>query len=117
MGSSSIPQYLSAARQVHYMYTGTQVPTYPLVEHVLRAYSKWEEANFPKEDVRCGVAAHDMLRVWHCGMETQSLIELRDCAALNFSYIQNGLWESSVMSALENKVWFVGQSLFGRVSI
>lgn len=41
VGSTSIPQYLTAVRQIHDMFTGTDVPAYLFVALVIRAYSRW----------------------------------------------------------------------------
>lgn len=49
--TASIPQYISAVRSIHKMYTETEVPPFPFMDVVLRSYRKWEEAKFPNETV------------------------------------------------------------------
>ena len=98
VGSTSIPQYLSAVRQMQLVLTGEAVPSFPFVGHVLRAYRKWEEANHPAPDVRCGIPAEYVQRMWCLGMTTESLPTLRDCAVCVFAFCFNGLRESSVLS-------------------
>lgn len=115
VGSSSIPQYLSAVRRMHELYTGRPVPTYPFVDVVIRAYGKWEEQQYPKESVRCGIDATIMLRVWNLGMHTPSLYMLRDCAVCVFTYCMNGLRESSTMSMEAVKVHFRDDELLARL--
>lgn len=57
VSGNSIPQYLSAVRQMHLLVVGTPVPSFPFVWHVLRAYRRWEEDNFPLPAVRGGIPA------------------------------------------------------------
>lgn len=57
-----LPQYLSAVRQIHLLRVGTPVPTFPKLYYVLRAYSKWEEENYPQE-VRVELSATNVQRI------------------------------------------------------
>lgn len=82
VGSSSLPQYLSAVRRMHELYVGRPVENFPFVEVVVRAYGKWEEQGFPTESVRCGIDATTALRIWSLGMRTGTLAVLRDCAVV-----------------------------------
>ena len=98
VGSASIPQYLSAVRQMQLLLTGTPVPPYPMMVHVLRGYRRWEEQNFPQQVVRCGIPASLLQRICHLGLTTDTQSLLRDSAMCVLSYVMNGLRESSVAS-------------------
>ena len=115
VGASSIPQYLSAVRRMHELYTGRAVPVFPFLESVIRAYGKWEEAEYPKDLVRCGVDAEKMLRIWNLGMQAPTLGVLRDCAVCVFSYCLNGMRESSTMTLEASKVRAEGDALTARL--
>lgn len=115
VGAASIPQYVSAVRRMHELYTGRAVPAYPFLESVTRAYGKWEEAKYPKDLVRCGVDAEKMLLIWNLGMMTPALSVLRDCAVCVFAYCLNGLRESSTMTLEANKVRVEGDTLSARL--
>lgn len=115
VGVTSIPQYVSAVRRMHELYTGRAVPSYPFLESVIRAYGKWEEGNFPKELVRCGVDAQKMLMIWNLGMQTPLLSILRDCAVCVFAYCLNGLRESSTMTLEASKVHVQSDALTARL--
>lgn len=86
VGSSSIPQYLSAVRQMQVVVLGTPVPSYPFVWNVLRGYLQWEGLNYPQPDVRCGVPASILQQIWSLGMETSNVAVLRNAAACVFAY-------------------------------
>lgn len=68
VSSTSIPQYLSAARQMQIALTGLAPPQFPFVKHAHRAYKKWEEEDFPKLEVRMGITADVVQRIWYLGM-------------------------------------------------
>ena len=86
------------------LYTGRQLPSYPFLESVIRAYGKWEEGNDPEDLVRCDVNTQKMLMIWNLAMRARVLSVLRDCAVCVFSYYLNGLRESSTMTLEESKV-------------
>ena len=98
------------------LYVGQPVPHYPFLDAVVRGYAKWEEQNYPKDRVRCGISAEVALRVWNMGMSTPVLATLRDCTAVVFAYCFNGLRESSVMTLLTSKVSFLPGSMSCRLS-
>lgn len=102
--SSSVPQYMSAVRQMQLTLTGVSVQSYPFVQHVLRAYKRWEEDKLPMSSVRCGISADSMQRIWGLGMSTTSIRMLRDTAACVLAFCFNGLRESSVLSLEEDAV-------------
>lgn len=116
-GATSIPQYLTAVRQMHQLVTGQSVPKLPFVDIVQRAYGKWEEEHFAREEVRCGVPATAMMEVYELGMRATDLRKLRDCAELIFAYLFNGLRESSTMSLETAIVSTTTEALYARVSI
>ena len=70
--------------------TGKTVPTFPLVSHVIRAYSRWEESNYPTEEVRCGVPAALVRKIWAPGMSTTTSSIVRDCVMVLWAYCFNG---------------------------
>ena len=98
VGSASIPQYLSAVRQMQLLLTGVPVTPYPMMVHVLRGYRRREELNFPQQTVRCGIRATLLKRICHLGLTTDTQSLLRDASMCVLSYIMNGLRESSVVS-------------------
>ena len=57
VSSTSIPQYLSAVRQMQRHALGVAVPDFPLVTDVARAYARWEDDKFPQLEVSCGAPA------------------------------------------------------------
>lgn len=59
VSASSLPQYISAVRYMQELLLRNSVLSFPFVNLVIRAYGKWEEEVFPKENVRCG-----LLSVW-----------------------------------------------------
>lgn len=117
VSSASIPQYLSAVRQMHQTTLGYAIPSFPLVAALIRGYSRWEEANFPKTEVRCGIPATIIQRIWGLGMSTSSPATLRDAASCVFAYCLNGLRESSVLSILPPNVSLDGNAMTARLSL
>lgn len=117
VSSKSIPQYLSAVRQMQQVTLGVSVPNYPLLKAVIRGYTKWEEANFPLREVRCGISASVVQRIWGMGMSTDSPALLRDAALCVFAYCMNGLRESSVLSILHTNVAMDSNKLTARLSV
>lgn len=115
VGATSIPQYISAVRRMHDLYTGRPLPSFPFLDSVIRAYGKWEESKYPRELVRCGMDAQKMLMIWNLGMRTPVLNMLRDCAVCVFSYCLNGLRESSTMTMETSKVRIEGNALTARL--
>lgn len=115
--ATSIPQYLTAVRQMHQFVTATSLPRYPFVDIMMRAYSKWEEEYFPVDMVRVGIGADTMMLVFNLGMTTTDMHVLRDCAALVFCYQFNGRRESSVMSIPEENVVITAEAVHARVVI
>lgn len=116
-GAASLPQYLSAVRQMQLVLTGEQVPPYPFLNHVIRAYKKWEEEQHPSEEIRCGIPADSVQAIWALGMQSTSSMEVRDCCACVFAYCFNGLRESSVMSLLESQVTLTDDQVVARLSV
>jgi len=117
VGSSSIPQYISAVRQMQLLLTGTPVPSYPMMVHVLRGYARWEEAKYPKQDVRCGVPASVVQRVWGLGMRSATTSVVRDAAMCVFAYCFNGLRESSVASLESRHVHLSPEEMKVRLTV
>lgn len=96
--------------------TGTQVAKYPFLVHVLRAYERWEEENYPALATRCGIPATVVQAVWGLGMSTRTPSTLRDCALVVFAYCLNGLRDSSVISLLSANVNISGTEMVARLS-
>lgn len=71
--------------------TGTSVPNYPFLAHVLRAYQRWEKQQFPQPEVRCGVPASVVQAMLGLGMAPNSQGLLRNSAMVVFAYCVNGL--------------------------
>lgn len=117
ISSSSIPQYLSAVRQMKVMLTGLSVPEYPLLPHVLRGYEKWEAENFPTPSVRSGLSCSIMQRIWGLGMSSYVPQTVRDCAACVFAFCFNGVRDSSVMSIRSSNVSLTRLSMRARLSV
>ena len=117
ISSTSLPQYLSAVRQMHLMSVGTAVPEYPLVQQVLRGYDRWEEMYFPSSDVRCGISAAVVRQIWKLGMDTESLSMLRNTSACLFAFCLNGLRESSVVSLPVTNVEISSSRLSVRLTV
>lgn len=113
----SIPQYLSAVRQMQLVLHGTAVPAFPFVWHVLRAYKRWEEQNYPQTAVRCGVPASVMKQIWALGMDTEEISVVRDAAVTLFAFCVNGLRESSVLSLEHRYVVFSDDRITARLSV
>ena len=63
VSSASIPQDLIAVRQMHHTTLGYAIPSFPWVAALIRGYSRWKEANFPKTEVRCGITAKIIQRM------------------------------------------------------
>ena len=116
VGSTSSPQYISAVRQMQQVSMGVPVPNYALVPVLLRAYGKWEEANFPQAAVRNGISSQVMQQVWGMGMYTQSPSLLRDAAVCLFAYVMNGLRESLVMTITVEDVELSDEVMSARLS-
>ena len=104
VGSTSLPQYISAVRQMQQVSMGVPLPNYALVPVLLRANGKWEEAKCPQAVVLTGIASQVRQQVWGMGMSTQSLSLLRDAAVCLFAYAMSGLRESSVMTIIVEDV-------------
>lgn len=68
MSGKYIPKYLSAVRQMQVTWNGKDVPHYGYLDMVVRVYRSWKEVNYPRDDVRCGVSADHMKRVWSLGI-------------------------------------------------
>ena len=117
IGSSSIPQYFSAFRQRQLTTAGNPVPDFPYVKHVLRAFSRWEEQEFPVASVRVVINASQIKAIWELGMTSQNRNVIRDAAMCVFAYSLNGLRESSVASLLANNVSFTADSMTARLSV
>ena len=117
VSAASLPQYLSAVRQMHLAVIGEAVPSFPMVWHVIRGFRKWEEANFPQRTVRAGVPASIVQRIWALGMETSSLSLLRDAAIVLFAYLLNGLRESSVASLKTSNIILTESNIVARLSV
>lgn len=98
ISSRSVPQYISAVRQMQVVLTGVPVPTFPLLPHVLRGFERWEEERFPPPDIRSGLSSEQVQRIWGMGMATSLAQTVRDCAVCVFAFCFNGLLDSSVMS-------------------
>ena len=116
VGSTSLPQYISAMRQMQQVSMGVPVPNYAMVPVLLQAYGKWEEANFPQAAVRNGISSQVMHQVWGMGMSTQSPSLLRDAAVCLFAYVMNGLRESSVMTVTVENVDLSDEVISARLS-
>lgn len=52
IGSSSIPLYFSAVRQLQLLTNGVSVTELPFFPHVLRAFQRWEEKEIPQSKFR-----------------------------------------------------------------
>lgn len=101
---------------MHELYVGRPLPSFPFVDFLVRAYGKWEEKQYPKETVRCGIDASAAQMIRSLGMQTSDMLMLRDCAAFIFSYCLNGLRDSSTMSIEASKVNFSRGSQSCRLS-
>lgn len=97
--------------------TGEQVPSFPFVYHVVRAYKRWEESQFAQESVRLGVSASTVQRIWGLGMGTTSSTLLRDAAICVFAFCLNGVQESSLISLLTSNVEIDANTLTARLSV
>lgn len=115
VSAASLPQYVSAIRQLQIAMTKVPVPDFPMVPHVMRGYARLEEANFPQDEVRCGISADIMMKVWALSMSSPTLSTIRDCAASVFSFCFNGLRESTVMSIYASKVAFAEDTMAVRL--
>ena len=82
--------------------TGVEVCPYPFVQHVMRAYKRWEEDHFPMATVRCGLSTKVLKRIWGLGMSTSSFSVLRDSAVCVLDFCFNVLREISVLSLRED---------------
>lgn len=89
----------------------------PFVSHVLGDYARWEEENHPQEDVRCGLSAKQLLRVWELGMSSMDIEEVRAASMTFFAYSCNRLRESSVASILVDNVELLPNSVTARRSV
>lgn len=116
VGHSSLPQYLSAVRQMQRTVTGDSMPDFPLVSHLLRAYGRWEEEKYPRRAVRCGIPASVVQQIWGLGMSTDDPNVLRDAAVCVFAYCMNGLRESSVLTVEEANVTLTPDAMTVRLS-
>lgn len=58
-----VPQYLSAVRQMHLLYVGSEFPPFPFADLVLRSYKKWETDLFPSKTVLVGASAEVIQQV------------------------------------------------------
>lgn len=99
------------------MVCGTEMGTFPILPHLIRAYSRWEEDQFPEVAVRCGVSSSHIQHMWGLGMSTTDPRMLRDCAAVVFSFTVNGLRESSVLTIKEQDVSLSETTLVARLSV
>lgn len=117
ISSRSVPQYLSAVRQMQLVLTGVPVPAFPLLPHVLRVLERWEEDKFPPLDIRSGLSAEHVQRIWGMGMSASLLQTVRDCAVCVFAFCFNGLRDSSVMSIQAKDVRSDQMHLRARLSI
>jgi len=117
VSSTSLPQYFSAVRQMQITLIGIEVPQYPFLQHVIRAYERWEEQNYPATEVRCGISATMIQAIWGLGMSTSSPSILRDCAMTLLSYCFNGLRESSVVSLQAQNVTVDEDHIHARLSV
>lgn len=116
VSSASIPQYLNAVRQMQLATMGYEVPPYPLVNVVIRGYTRWEEEKFPQQEVRCGVPASVVQQIWALGMSTESPPVVRDASMCVFAFCLNGLRESSVESLLSTNVALSSEECTARLS-
>ena len=76
--------------------TGLQVPPFPFIKQVLRAFERWHDEVSPQPSVQLGVPSSIVQRIWKLGMDTLLREQLRDCALLVFAFCLNGLRESSI---------------------
>lgn len=72
-------------------------PTFPPVQAAELLYARWEEENYPRQAVRCGIPAPLDQQIWGSVMPTTDP-SLRDAAACVFAYCFHGMRDSSVMS-------------------
>lgn len=117
IGASSIPQYIAAVRQRQVIGMGVQVPEYPLLPLMIRAYSRWEEAAHLLPEVRCGLSASQMCTIWEYAMQSTERKTVRDAAILMFAYCFNGLRESSVASMKFSDTEISDDSMTCRLSV
>ena len=117
VSSASLPQYLSAIRQMYLVLCGAPVPSCPFVWHVLRGYKRWEEDNLLRRDVRCGLSASTPQYIWAHGMGTNHLGILRDSAMCVFAFCMSALRESSVASLEAANVVLHPDYLTARLSV
>lgn len=117
IGSTSIPQYITAVTQIHLMVLGVRLPKYLFFEFVRSSYIKWEGANFPNAEILSGLSAEIIRRVFTHWMSATDPGVARDCALLVLCFAFNGLRESSVIILRHDKAWFQGRNLFARCSV
>lgn len=117
IGVSSVPQYLSSVRQRQLEELGLPVPSFPMVPLMIREYTKWEEEAQPLQDVRIGLSAEQMHKLWEMGMNATHKSIVRDAAMCLFAYCFNGLRESSVASMRVQDVSFTDQSMICRLCV
>lgn len=71
ISSRSMPQYLSAVRMM-YGKLGLSLPQspgeFPQLAEVMQLYRKWEGERFPMHEVRAGLGAENVRRLWVWGM-------------------------------------------------
>ena len=117
ISSTSVPQYLSAVRQMHTLITGESLPSFPFADLTLRAYRNWEEQYFPVEKVRCGLGAEKVQQIWALETTMNLPSTVRDCVVCVFAFCFNGLRESSVMSSETSKDWFQQDTLYAGAKV
>lgn len=49
---------------IHLLCVASAVPTFPMLEYVFHAYSKWEKEDYPQQEFRVGLIATNVHRIW-----------------------------------------------------
>lgn len=112
--SASMPQYLSAVRQMQMASLGYAVSSLPIISAAIRGYKKLEEENYHKSETRIGIFAVAIQKIWELCMSNYSPSQLRDSAACVFDFcmkLQSVVAASTLESDYISQVLAVKEAL------